>query len=176
MTAAPDSLALRDIAIQLRAQANRLDLAADDADRRHRRANAEVSGQLWLGRFIEILKTMPSDAAVVFDDGAVPGRWNSYRGNYIDLALEDTRSPYPLVEDVLRMSVAALTEPFLGWKDGIYHMTADTVLWRASYGGWPGVSIVGLEFREGRPGKCVILTGDRDGHRSDRESCDSLLR
>lgn len=163
MTCDSVSMEMRAEALRLRARADYLDRAADSVDRRHRRIDAERSGQLWLGRFIEILRTIPCDALVSFDDGAVPGRWNSYRGNYADLALEDTGVAYPTAKDVFLMSEAAIARPFPGWKGGLHNMTEDTVLWRASYGGWSGRPIVAVEDREGWPRRCVILTGEAEG-------------
>lgn len=87
-----------------------------------------------LGKLIAILEGIDADGHVRLDDSDLaPGRENSYRGYYEDLAFEPVVEPVT-VADFLSRCRAALGSTYEGYKGGDYTMDADTPLWLAGYG------------------------------------------
>jgi hypothetical protein len=85
--------------------------------------------QLTLGKFIDLLRTLPQDRTI-----AGIGSPDSYRGYYDDLAFRPT-SEVRTVADVLNMLlVECMGRTFCGYKGGDYLMGEHTPLWIAEYG------------------------------------------
>lgn len=93
--------------------------------------------QMTLGKMIEVLGGLPSDALI---DGI--GNAHSYRGYYSDLAFEKVTGKIT-VADALTMCRAAMGEVFTGYKGGKFQMGKLTPLWVADYG-CGGVKLMGI--------------------------------
>ena len=107
--------------------------------------------QWTLGKFIEVLETMPSD--MMMDGIKSP---HSYRGYYIDLAFEKEASRWT-VEDTLKMLRGCLGEIFTGYKGGEFGMTKNTPVWVAHYGTC-GKRITGINTATGE----LVLEDDNE--------------
>ena len=93
--------------------------------------------QMTLGKMIEALQAMPSDA--VIKGICYP---HSYRGYYSDLAFEPAAQDIKASE-ALMMCRDVMGKVFDGYKGGDYVMGALTPLWLANYG-YCGRKIMGI--------------------------------
>ncbi len=106
--------------------------------------------QLTLGQFIDLLKRMPSEQGIRFDCvGAMPGRLDSYRGFYDQLALAWHRDydKQPTVADVLKDAQESVGKIFEGYKGGLYQMGRDTPVWVSNYGECDNQAVTGVTDR-----------------------------
>jgi hypothetical protein len=87
-----------------------------------------AQSQMTLGKLIERLEAMPSDALI--DGMEAP---HSYRGYYSDLAFEKCANPVKAA-DLLAISKGAMGRVFEGYKGGDFVMGALTPVWIADYG------------------------------------------
>lgn len=108
-----------------------------------------------LGDFIETLADLDPDLPVVFDNGAHPDSFASYRGYYDQITLTQGKSP-KRVRDVLRAAQKAVGATFQGYKGGDYVMDEDTPLWASDYGD-TGLALVGVARDNGH---VKIITAD----------------
>lgn len=90
-----------------------------------------------LGALIDALKEVDLDMQVLVrnenGEDFFPGRLDSYRGYYADLALSEGSEPMT-VNTLLSQAEVALGSTFEGYKGGEFVMGEDTPLWFAEYG------------------------------------------
>ncbi len=111
--------------------------------------DAKFSG-LRLGQIISALETAEADHSVEFDFGGfAPGKINSYRGYYCDLALSFT-DERTTVARLLTALKAADGQIFEGYKGGEYIMDLETPVWVANYGDSHGVAVVRVDCQSWR--------------------------
>lgn len=92
-----------------------------------------------LGRLIEILEQVDDpDQPVLYDTGARPSRFMSWRGRYNELTLASVRYENDPVLDtvgkLLDAAKAAVGTEFFGYKGGEFVMNDDTPVWADDYG------------------------------------------
>ena len=96
----------------------------------------ERSGKMFtLGKLINVLEeTNPSFSVVFdFDKTLSPGSFMSYRGYYVDLAI-DTSHLKKTVREFLEQAKNCMGREFYGYKGGDYLMGEKTPLWVSEYG------------------------------------------
>lgn len=97
---------------------------------------------LTLGGLRDALEKADPNALVLFDDGTPAGGFDSYRGYYVDIAIDDAENAATVAE--WRSEVqSALKKTFVGYKGGDYPATPEKLLWRSEYGCSSGVAVVG---------------------------------
>jgi len=84
-----------------------------------------ASGQMTLGAFITALESMPREMPVRFDVGSIPGKPDSYRGYYEQLAFSYDGTPGETVGGVLVSAQGAMGR---GWR--LHHARKHTRLGR----------------------------------------------
>ena len=86
--------------------------------------------QLTLGEMINKLKTFPDDTRICF------GYPHSYRGNYCDLAFEDSDDREMSVKELIQICYdECVDKEFNGYKgDEMWLMTLKTPVWVSIYG------------------------------------------
>jgi hypothetical protein len=107
------------------------------------------TGQLTLGQLIDALEKRDQSEHVRFDFcGTFPGRIDSYRGYYEDLALGwldyDYEKQPPTVAQLIESLKECVGRVFTGYKGGDYEMDRDTAMWVANYGRSDGTCITGV--------------------------------
>lgn len=113
-----------------------------------------------LGALIGQLGFLPDDKPVRLDCGGNPGRVDSYRGFYDNLAIQ----PDPRRQTVAGLRgvlCAAVGEVFTGYKGGGYVMTEETPLWVSPWGEASGLRVCGVVHRLN---DVVIRTIQWDGY------------
>ncbi len=108
---------------------------------------ASERGHMTLGALIDALGIVPKDTIVKFNTGGSPGKPDSYRGYYEQLAFETVTEPQT-ADQVRTRAERALTETYHGYKGGEYKMNRGTWIWNAPYG-VTGDAIVGVSLRQG---------------------------
>lgn len=104
-------------------------------------SKARSGYHLTLGELSEALNDADQDALVLFDDGRCPGSIYSYRGYYIDLAIDECDKP-KMVKEWRGIATDALTSTFVGYKGGDYPASPEKPLWRSEYGEASGVGVM----------------------------------
>ena len=123
---------------------NEIRALLDNVSEEHR-AQQIADGQMTLGMFIGALEAMPQDAPIRFDIGGWPGKPDSYRGYYEQLAFS-CRGDGATVADVLAHARSAMGRVFEGYKGGKFVMHENTLVWGGSYGtSSDGRMIMGVE-------------------------------
>lgn len=108
-----------------------------------------------LGMLIKSLEVEDATARVQFDFcNFVPGKLDSYRGYYSDLALSYSQDGRATVGDLLEECRQAVGKVYVGWKGGDYTMDENTPVWVAEPGTSSGTAIT--EVRGGWP--VVLVT------------------
>jgi len=102
-----------------------------------------------LGELLDWLEKLPDDVIVRFNNGSFPQVFDSYRGYYDQIALNDHGPVEPKVIHFLSLVNKAIGYEFHGWKGGEYKMTRDTPIWVAKTGEASGYGIVGMEYQTG---------------------------
>ena len=96
---------------------------------------------LTLGELINILENAKPNVNVLFSNGQSPASPRSYRGYYSDLSFEF--GPLVTVGEFLKiLRSEVLDQVFIGYKGGDFVMSADTPLWRSTYGVASGEAII----------------------------------
>jgi len=102
-----------------------------------------------LGELKDWLEKLPDDVIVRFNNGSSPGVFDSYRGYYEHIALDDHGPTPPKVIHFLSFVNKAIGSTHTGWKGGEYKMTRGTPIWVAENGIASGEGIVGMEYHSG---------------------------
>jgi hypothetical protein len=102
---------------------------------------------LTLGKLRDALESAPDCLPVIFDSGGAAGDFGSYRGYYIDIAIDTAAKAAP-VKKWRKKVAAALSTVFVGYKGGDYPASPGKPLWRAEYGTASGTAIIGVEVRD----------------------------
>lgn len=111
--------------------------------------------QMKLGDLIKALEREEKDSPVQYDFcNFVPGKLDSYRGIYTDLALGYSENGQATVGDLLAECRQAVGRVYVGWKGGDYSMDENTTVWVAEPGRSSGTAI--SEVRGGWP--VVLVT------------------
>jgi hypothetical protein len=85
-----------------------------------------------------------ADCPVYYDfDRLCPGKPDSYRGYYADLAIGITRTE-TTVADLLAACLAVRGTVLEGYKGGMFRMDSGTAVWAANYSECTDTAIVGV--------------------------------
>lgn len=88
-----------------------------------------------LGNLINDLEQYKDEfLEVEFDDGSIPTNFDSWRGNYCELALNYEKDSDCYSSDLYRKSFNANGSMFVGYKGGDFIMDLDTPIHQANYG------------------------------------------
>ena len=101
-----------------------------------------------LGDFVDYLSGLSPDLYIIFDDGRNPGKFNSYRGYYDNLAL-DCRKTRCKVSSILKKASGCINRALEGYKGGKYIMTKNTHLWYSEYGDVSCIKITHITVEHG---------------------------
>lgn len=117
--------------------------------------------QLTLEQFINKLTQLKPTAYIEYGFGGLyPTEFDSYRGNYKDLALGFTELYNDVrVEHILKKAKDCIGKTFYGYKGGDFFMYPDTLLWVANWGYTTNtviVDVLNLDY------KAIIITEYND--------------
>ena len=98
---------------------------------------------LTLGKLEAALIGVPGVVRWKDDPDKGPRSFDSYRGHYVDLALDDGNPQK--ASDLLELAREADGRAFTGYKGGDYTMTERTPLWRSEYGSVSSMAIMSAE-------------------------------
>lgn len=101
-----------------------------------RAIKAAEAKQLTLRALIDGLKAADASLPVVLDTGEVPGKLDSWRGIYAELAMSFDTEGATDVATVLADAESAVGAVFTGYKGGDFLMRDYTPIWLANYGSW----------------------------------------
>lgn len=88
-----------------------------------------------LGNLIKDLEQYKDEfLEVEFDDGSIPTEFDSWRGNYCELALNYEKVGVCHIPTLYRNSFNANGSIFVGYKGGDFIMDLDTPIHQANYG------------------------------------------
>lgn len=104
---------------------------------------------LTLGAAIAWLEEVAPGTPATLNVIGTPGKVDSYRGYYADLAFEPQLEPVTAGE-VLADLKAALGATFQGYKGGDFLMGEDTPLWVSAYGAASGMAVLSIAMIDGR--------------------------
>lgn len=107
-----------------------------------------TESKMTLGELIDALKACKQDAVVYFDFcGTAPTNFDSWRGNYAELAIgwkAGPPHPGPTVADVLSKARACDGATFEGYKGGEYTMGLQTPISVDNWGRYTECALVGV--------------------------------
>lgn len=120
---------------------------------------AQTRPQMTLGQLIDRLEALPDkEMRVIFDfPNAWPGRLDSYRGSYAELALEPDdyretphsgKREFPTVETLLSALREAVGKTYQGYKGGDFTMKRETPIWVSYWGSTSETAIVDVLPKE----------------------------
>ena len=104
-------------------------------------------GVMTLGELVATLCPYNKELPVKFDDGSIPGDFDSYRGYYRYIAIG--RGSTSMVGDLLEKATSAIGQTYEGYKGGEFTMHKNTPVFISEWGSSSGVGVVGVEFVNG---------------------------
>lgn len=108
----------------------------DGVLQKQRAIKAEETKQLTLGALISGLEAADPSLPIVLDTGECPGKLDSWRGIYSELAMDFSAEGTSDVATVLADALNALGSVFYGYKGGEFLMRDSTPVWLAHPGCW----------------------------------------
>jgi hypothetical protein len=116
-----------------------------------------------LNDLIDALTEVDPKTEIVFDDGAVPTAFDSWRGIYAELALGYEHQGRCLAGDLCKAAEKAVGKTFEGYKGGEFVMSAETPVWRDNYGEYTCTGI--MKLVPAGPGKAQLVVADLSDYR-----------
>lgn len=125
------------------------------------RAPGEYTEPLTIEKLVERLRQFDRESPVRFDAGFVPGRFDSYRGDYAQVALgnENPELHSCSVGELILKCQGVVGSKFEGYKGGIYTMSSQTSVYAANWG-FCGPAIVAV--RRGEKDEAILVTQEID--------------